>query len=103
MTTNELWTLIVEYGIATDSEIDLITDINGNSIETLNDIIYAHTGYRDIESYEEYYFGRKYLEKRKMVLELDDGDDDEEKDTEPYDIDSDMGFDPYMGSFSFDC
>ena len=82
MTTNELWTLIVAYGIATNSEIDLVTDINGNSIETLNDIIYARTGYRDIESYEE--------------LELDDDD-------EPYDIDSDMGFDPYMGSFSFDC
>ena len=82
MTTNELWTLIVEYGIATDSEIDLVTDINGNSIETLNNIIYARTGYRDIESYKE--------------SELDDDD-------EPYDIDSDMGFDPYMGSFSFDC
>ena len=53
MTANELWTLIVEYGIATDSEIDLVTDINGNSIETLNDIIYARTGYRDIESYRE--------------------------------------------------
>lgn len=89
MTTNELWTLIVEYGIATNSEIDLVTDINGNSIETLNNIIYAHTGYRDIESYEE--------------SEFDDDDDDEEQDTEPYDIDSDMGFDPYMGSFSFDC
>lgn len=82
MTTNELWTLIVEYGIATNSEIDLVTDINGNSIETLNDIIYARTGYRDIESYEE--------------SELDDDD-------EPADIDSDMGFDPYLGSFSFDC
>lgn len=81
MTTNELWTLIVKYGIATDSEIDLVTDINGNSIETLNNIIYARTGYRDIESYEESEF-----------------DDDE-----PADIDSDMGFDPYLGSFSFDC
>ena len=76
MTTNELWTLIVEYGIATDSEIDLVTDINGNSIETLNDIIYARTGYRDIESYEE--------------SEFDDDDD------EPTDIDSDMGFDPHL-------
>lgn len=84
MTTNELWTLIVEYGIATNSEIDLVTDINGNSIETLNNIIYARTGYRDIESYEE--------------SEFDDDDDDE-----PADIDSDMGFDPYLGSFSFDC
>ena len=76
MTTNELWTLIVEYGIATNSEIDLVTDINGNSIETLNNIIYARTGYKESE--------------------FDDDD-------EPYDIDSDMGFDPYMGSFSFDC
>ena len=76
MTTNELWTLIVGYGIATNSEIDLVTDINGNSIETLNDIIYARTGYRDIESYEESKF---------------DDDDDE-----PADIDSDMGFDPHL-------
>ena len=76
MTTNELWTLIVEYGIATNSEIDLVTDINGNSIETLNDIIYARTGYRDIESYEESEFG-----------------DDDDK---PADIDSDMGFDPHL-------
>ena len=76
MTTNELWTLIVKYGIAIDSEIDLVTDINGNSIETLNDIIYARTGYRDIESYEE--------------SEFDDDDD------EPADIDSDMGFDPHL-------
>ena len=82
MTTNELWTLIVEYGIATNSEIDLVTDINGNSIETLNNIIYARTGYGDIESYRESEFN----------------DDDE-----PADIDSDMGFDPYLGSFSFDC
>ena len=45
-----------------------------------------------------------YLCKDSVVdtLEVDD-DDDEEKNTEPYDIDSDMGFDPYMGSFSFDC
>lgn len=75
MTTNELWTLIVEYGIATNSEIDLVTDINGNSIETLNNIIYARTGYRNIESYEE--------------SEFDDDD-------EPADIDSDMGSDPHL-------
>lgn len=49
MTTSELWILITEYGIATDSEIDLVTDINGVSIKTLNDIIYARTGYRSLE------------------------------------------------------
>lgn len=86
MTITELWETIVELGIATDNEIDLVTDINGNSIETLNDIIYARTGYRDIESYEE--------------SELDGYDD---KDEEPDDIDSDEGFDPYLGGFTFDC
>lgn len=85
MTTTELWETIVELGIATDNEIDLVTDINGNSIETLNDIIYARTGYRDLESYEE--------------SELDGYDDDDE----PDDIDSDEGFDPYLGGFTFDC
>lgn len=86
MTTTELWETIVELGIATDNEIDLVTNINGNSIETLNDIIYARTGYRDIESYEE--------------SELDGYDDEDE---EPDDIDSDEGFDPYLGGFTFDC
>lgn len=86
MTTTELWETIVELGIATDNEIDLVTNINGNSIETLNDIIYARTGYRDIESYEE--------------SELDGYDDEDE---EPDDIDSDEGFDPYVGGFTFDC
>ena len=50
---NTLWTLLEVYGIATDEEIDLVTNINGYSEETLNDILYARTGYRDIEQYEE--------------------------------------------------
>lgn len=36
-------------GIATDDEIKLVTDINGLTEETLNDIIYARTGYHSIE------------------------------------------------------
>lgn len=50
---NTLWTLLEVYGIATEEEIDLVTNINGYSEETLNDILYARTGYRDIEQYEE--------------------------------------------------
>ena len=50
---NTLWTLLEVYGIATEDEIDLVTNINGYSEETLNDILYARTGYRDIEQYEE--------------------------------------------------
>lgn len=48
---NEVWDLILEYGIATEEELQLITDINGYSKETLNDVIYARAGYHDIEQY----------------------------------------------------
>lgn len=50
---NTLYDKIVEYGIATEAEINLVTDINGWNEEAMNDIIYVRTGYRDIEQYEE--------------------------------------------------
>lgn len=80
MTKKELFNRIIEEGIATESEINLVTDITGYSMEILNQIIYARTGYRDIEQYEE-----------------------SEADAEPDDIDDDAGFDPYMGEYTFDC
>ena len=51
---NELWDLIIEYDIATYEELQLITYINGYSIDTLNDVIFAKSGYHDIEQYEEW-------------------------------------------------
>lgn len=51
---NELWDLILEYDIATYEELQLITNINGYSVDTLNDVIYARSGYHDIEQYIEY-------------------------------------------------
>ena len=80
MTENELFDRIINDGIATESEVNLVTDIVGYSIETLNQIIYVRTGYRNIEQYEE-----------------------SEIDTEPDDIDDDTGFDPFMGEYTFDC
>lgn len=50
---NTLYDKIVEYGIATNKEIDLVTSINGWNEEAMNDIIYCRTGYRSIEQYEE--------------------------------------------------
>lgn len=44
-----VWDLIVNYDIATEEELQLVTDINGYSIETLNDVIYARTGYHNID------------------------------------------------------
>lgn len=48
-----LWSLITIYGIATDEELNLVTDVAGYSIETLNAVIYSRTGYRDINQYAE--------------------------------------------------
>lgn len=80
MTKSELFERIINDGIATESEVNLVADIAGYSVEKLNQIIYVRTGYRDIEQYEE-----------------------SEIDTEPDDIDDDTGFDPFMGEYTFDC
>lgn len=50
---NELWDLLVDNKIATNDELNLISYINGWSIETLNDVLYARTGYRDIKQFKE--------------------------------------------------
>ena len=41
------------YGIATENELQLITDINGYDLETLEDVLYARTGYRSWDQYKE--------------------------------------------------
>lgn len=46
---DNLWTAIVDRGIATASELGVITNICGYTVKILNDVIYARTGYRDIE------------------------------------------------------
>ncbi len=48
----ELWDWLVYMEIATDKELSLITGINGLTIETLNDVLYYRTGYRDREQME---------------------------------------------------
>ena len=48
-----LWEKLVDYGVATEEEIQLVTSINGYSENTLNDILYCRTGYGDFEQWEE--------------------------------------------------
>ena len=48
-TIDEVWDLLVEYNVATEEELRLVTDINGYNIETLLDILYARTAFRSIE------------------------------------------------------
>lgn len=47
-----VWEILVDMGIATDEELQLVTSINGYNLDTLNDIIYARTGYHDMEQLE---------------------------------------------------
>ena len=47
---NKIFDFIVEWNIATEEEIQLVTKINGWNEESLNDIIYVKTGYRDMDS-----------------------------------------------------
>ena len=48
----EVYDKLIELNIATEEEINLVCCINGYTINTLNDILYARTGYRDIEDIE---------------------------------------------------
>lgn len=50
---NEIWEYLIEQQIATEEELQLITDINGYNEQALNDVLYAKTGYRDIEQIKE--------------------------------------------------
>lgn len=52
-TTNYVWDFLLEHNIANEREMILVTKINGYKVETLNDILYARTGYHDIEQYAE--------------------------------------------------
>ena len=48
-----IWDYLVDKGIATEQELILVTYINGYNIESLNDIIYVRTGYRNAEQLQE--------------------------------------------------
>lgn len=48
-----VWDYIINNGIATEDELQLVTDINGYSVDTLNDVLYARTGYRNIDQIKE--------------------------------------------------
>ena len=42
----DLWDKLVEHNYFTPEELQLITTLNGTSMETLNDAIFARYGYR---------------------------------------------------------
>jgi len=48
-----IWDYLIETTIATQEELELITAINGYTEESLNSVIYARTGYHDLEQLKE--------------------------------------------------
>lgn len=67
-----IWDFITENEIATDDEIQLVTCISGYTVDTLNAIIFARTGYRDMKQIhdgepENYYFGDLYEDEAEAV------------------------------------
>ena len=72
---NKLYDFIIANDIAEESELDLVTQVSGFSVDTLESVIYARTGYRDVEQclcsnegYEDVYGD----------FDFDDEEDDEE-------------------------
>lgn len=51
--TLDMYDYLVCNEIATDEEIKLVTQINGDNIDTYENILYARTGYRNFEQLEE--------------------------------------------------
>lgn len=43
-----MWEELLELGVS-EQTLQIVTDINGYSQETLLDILYAHTGYRSFD------------------------------------------------------
>ena len=53
MNVNELWDNLINGGYFTEEELELVTNINGYSLETLEDAIYARHGVRDWDQLQE--------------------------------------------------
>ena len=47
--TERIWNYLIDSGIATESELELVTDVAGYSVKTLEAVIYSKTGYNDLE------------------------------------------------------
>ena len=49
--TSKLWEFLLNYGIATQAELELATCLTGYNEKTLNDVLYLRTGNRSTEQY----------------------------------------------------
>ena len=50
---NEMWDFLIDMKIATEEELQLVTDLMGFSRETLESVLHTRTGYVDMTQYVE--------------------------------------------------
>lgn len=53
MNKEQMWDYLKEVVLVSEQTLQVVTDINGYSEETMLDILYAVTGYRSFEQFEE--------------------------------------------------
>ena len=80
---NLLYDFIRDNEIATEDEISLVTNINGWSEESLNDIIHCRTEYHDVPQLyacepENYYFSEELLEAYNLTGDEEEDEEEEE-------------------------
>lgn len=53
MNTDQAFNFLTDFELATREEIQLVTNINGYTLEQMENILYARTSYRSFEQYVE--------------------------------------------------
>ena len=48
MNTETAWDMLLNLGV-TEQTLQIVASINGYTLDTLLDVLYAHTGYRNFE------------------------------------------------------
>jgi hypothetical protein len=49
----KLWDLLVNYELATEPTLQLVTRLSGYTLETMENVLYALTGYHSYEQFME--------------------------------------------------
>tara|TARA_B100000073_G_C23478563_1_gene470547 strand:+ start:194 stop:358 length:165 start_codon:yes stop_codon:yes gene_type:complete len=53
MNKNEAWDCLIEHAGVSEDTLKVVTAINGWSLETMESVLYAVTGYRSFDQYLE--------------------------------------------------
>lgn len=51
LSKEDIWEFLVNYGIATENELQLVTCVNGYNIKALIDVLEVRTAYHSVEQY----------------------------------------------------